>query len=61
MTLKDKILKKEDNVSCSKCKNFEMLKSKIPYCKNSDKLIIDFQVDIIRKCKNFEKEVKSNE
>lgn len=57
MTLKDKIINIEKNICCKDCKNFELLKEKIPYCKNSDKLILEHQIKIARKCEYFEESV----
>lgn len=54
MSLKEKILENLRQARCVNCSNFEILENKIPYCKKSDKLILEMHIDVFRKCDNFD-------
>ena len=54
MSLKEKILKNSKQVKCINCSNYELLNNVVSYCNKSDKLILAMQIDVIRKCDNFE-------
>lgn len=58
MSLKEKILNQNKEACCKRCINFELLNDSVPYCNNSDKLILPEHVEIIRKCERYKMKAK---
>ena len=56
MSLKEKLLQKDNSSKCINCKYYERLQvhKKPSYCNATDKLILEQHIDVIRKCDNFE-------